>query len=124
TNRPTPLRSPMRSRSATCCGSRCWRSLWSNARASCGARASKPNRVSACRKIGATAPPRSKLRGELIEAHDVGQIADFVLLLGREAHQQRNSRRFEIRHFGAVRIDAAPMRVVRLGESDVAQRAF
>jgi hypothetical protein len=47
---------------------------------------------------------KSELRGELIQAHDVGEIAHLVFLLGIEAHDQRDGRGFEIAHVDAVGI--------------------
>ena len=55
--------------------------------------------LAALRRPGMTA--KSELRGELVQAHDVGEIAHFVFLLGIEAHDQRDSRGFEIAYIDA-----------------------
>ncbi len=43
-------------------------------------------------RVSGESVDRLKLRCELIEPHNVGDIAHFVFLLGVEAHEQRNGR--------------------------------
>ncbi len=60
---------------------------------------------------------------ELIQAHDVGEVAHLVLLLGIEAHEQRDSRRFETLHLGAVGIGGGELRLRRAVPARVARPA-
>src|SRR6516165_5789440 len=53
----------------------------------------------------------SELRGELIEAHDVGKTADFFFLFRAEAHDQRHRRRFQ--SLDGLGIDRRCLRVSR-----------
>lgn len=48
------------------------------------------------------------MRRELIEPHDMGEIADLLFLLLVETHNQRNGCRFEA--LNAVRIDIGDLR--------------
>src|SRR5215472_8561674 len=51
----------------------------------------------------------SKLRGELIEPHRVGDAAHFAALLVGEAHDQREGCGFQPLHFRAVRIERSDL---------------
>src|SRR3954470_11769393 len=47
----------------------------------------------------------SELRGELLQAHDLHQLAHFVLLLLAEHHDQRDGGAPELLHLGAIGVD-------------------